>query len=138
MNIEVKISDLNKLYFLEIDTNKNVATIHSKINNDIKYDYHVEVKSKLLVEIVDELNNVKVDNEVISGKKALELSEDNRFKDVVKGIINSIKNKNLFLTITSLFSKFKSELKTDISISEIVKLILSETVDLDKWSLIIK
>jgi len=138
MNIEVKISDLDKLYFLEIDTNKNNATIHTKINDDIKYDYHVEVKSKLLVDIVDELNNVKVDNEVISGKKALELSEDNRFKDVVKGIINSIKNKNLFLTITSLFSKFKSELKTDISISEIVKLILSETVDLDKWSLIIK
>ena len=138
MNIEVKISDLDKLYFLEIDTNKNTATIYTKINDDIKYDYHVEVKSKLLVDIVDELNNVKVDNEVISGKKALELSEDNRFKDVVKGIINSIKNKNLFLTITSLFSKFKSELKTDISISEIVKLILSETVDLDKWSLIIK
>ena len=138
MNIEVKISDLDKLYFLEIDTNKNNATIYTKINDDIKYDYHVEVKSKLLVDIVDELNNVKVDNEVISGKKALELSEDNRFKDVVKGIINSIKNKNLFLTITSLFSKFKSELKTDISISEIVKLILSETVDLDKWSLIIK
>jgi len=138
MNIEVKISDLDKLYFLEIDTNKNNATIHTKINDDIKYDYHVEVKSKLLVDIVDELNNVKVDNEVISGKKALELSEDNRFEDVVKGIINSIKNKNLFLTITSLFSKFKSELKTDISISEIVKLILSETVDLDKWSLIIK
>ena len=138
MNIEVKISDLDKLYFLEIDTNKNNATIYTKINDDIKYDYHVEVKSKLLVDIVDELNNVKVDNEVISGKKALELSEDNRLKDVVKGIINSIKNKNLFLTITSLFSKFKSELKTDISISEIVKLILSETVDLDKWSLIIK
>lgn len=138
MNIEVRISDLDKLYFLEIDTNKNNATIHTKINDDIKYDYHVEVKSKLLVDIVDELNNVKVDNEVISGKKALELSEDNRFKDVVKGIINSIKNKNLFLTITSLFSKFKSELKTDISISEIVKLILSETVDLDKWNLIIK
>ena len=138
MNIEVKISDLDKLYFLEINTNKNNATIHTKIIDDIKYDYHVEVKSKLLVDIVDELNNVKVDNEVISGKKALELSENNRFKDVVRGIINSIKNKNLFLTITSLFSKFKSELKTDISISEIVKLILSETVDLDKWSLIIK
>ena len=134
INIEAKITDINKTFCVKIDTGKNRCTIYSKYDNT-NFDYHLQTQSSLLKDLVNELKDVQVDGVIINGDKALELTRDGHFEDVVKGIIRSIGKKNLFLTITSLFSKLKNKLKVDISINKIIKLILSETVDLEKWEM---
>ena len=134
INVEVKITDIQRTFFLKIDTSDNIATVYSSYDEPV-YDYHFEVNSTLLSDIVDELKDVKVDDHIIDGKTSLELSRQGRFVDVIKGIVRSIDSKNLFLTVTSLFTKLKKKVKTDVSIRKLLKLILSETIDLDKWQL---
>ncbi|MBO7675958.1 MAG: hypothetical protein J6S49_00355 [Erysipelotrichaceae bacterium] len=134
LNVEVKVKDVDRTFYVKIDTIKNSCTIYT-VFDEPKYDHHIETESSLLVDLVNELKDVEVDGKVIDGNKALELTVNDRFPDVLKGIIRSIGKKNLFLTITSLFSKLKKKLKTDIPINRIIKLIMSETVDLDAWNL---
>ncbi|MBP5280093.1 MAG: hypothetical protein J6Z03_06380 [Erysipelotrichaceae bacterium] len=134
LNVEVRVKDVDRTFYVKIDTIKNSCTIYT-VFDEPKYDHHIETESSLLVDLVNELKDVEVDGKIIDGNKALELTENDRFPDVLKGIIRSIGKKNLFLTITSLFSKLKKKLKTDIPINRIIKLIMSETVDLDAWNL---
>ena len=134
LNVEVKVKDVDRTFYVKIDTIKNSCTIYT-VFDEPKYDHHIETESSLLVDLVNELKDVEVDGKIIDGNKALELTENDRFPDVLKGIIRSIGKKNLFLTITSLFSKLKKKLRTDIPINRIIKLIMSETVDLNAWNL---
>ncbi len=134
LNIEVKITDTNKTYLLKIDTIKNLADIYGEY--EIRdFDYHFETQSILLIKLVDELGGIRVDDSKIDGKKALELTSQGKFIKVVKAIVKAIENRNLFMTITSLFRKLKKYIKTDLSFGDLVRLILSETIDLDKWKL---
>ena len=134
LNIEVKITDTNKTYLLKIDTIKNLADIYGEYDTD-DFDYHFETQSILLIKLVDELGGIRVDDSKIDGKKALELTSQGKFIKVVKAIVKAIENRNLFMTITSLFRKLKKYIKTDLSFGDLVRLILSETIDLDKWKL---
>ena len=131
MNIEAKITDINRTFHVSIDEDRNTMIIYTKPENP-EYDYHLVTESSLLSDIVNELGDVEVEGKIINGSRALELTRNGHFEDVVKGIINSIGKRNLFFTITSLFGKFKKKFKVDISVNRLVKLILSETVDLSK------
>ena len=134
INIETKIPDENRTFHVRIDTEKNDLSIYSNYD-DPKFDYHLTAESTLLSDLVDELKDVTVDGKTISGKQALELTKNGRFEDVVKGILRSFGKKNLFFTLTGLFSKFKKKLKTDIPLKDLIKIITSEAVDPEKWTM---
>ena len=134
INIETKISDEKKAFLVKIDTEKNDLSIYSKYD-DQKFDYHLTAESTLLSDLVDELKDVTVDGRIISGNQALELSKNGRFEDVAKGLLRSFGKKNLFFTLTCLFGKFKKKVKTDIPLKDLIKIITSEAVDPEKWTM---
>ena len=134
VNIETTISDENKTFLVRIDTEKNDLSIFSEYD-DQKFDYHLTAESSLLADVVNELKNVKVDGNIIDGAKALELTKSGRFEDVVRGILRAFAGRNLFFTLTGLFGKLKKKLKTDIPLNDLIKLVMSEAVDPDKWTM---
>ena len=134
VNIETKIIDEKKTFFVKVDTEKNALSIYSNYDEP-KFDYHIETYSSLLSDIIDYLRDVEVDGKVITGSAALMLTRECRFEDIIRGIIRSIGKKNLFLTVTGLFGKFKKKAKTDIPLNDMVKLIMSETVNPDSWTI---
>ncbi len=134
LNIEAKIKDTGKTFYVKIDTANNRLSIYRDFDRPA-FDHHLETESSLLVDLVNELKDVEVEGKIIDGNKALELTRSGHFPEVIKGIIRSIGKRNLFLTVTSLFARFKNKLKIDISVNKLIKLILSETIDLDKWEL---
>ena len=134
LNIEAKITDINRTFQVKIDTGKNTVLIFTK-PEDPEYDYHLTTESTMLSDLVDELKDVEVEGRIIDGNKALELARNERFEEVIKAIIRSIGKRNLFLTVTSLFGKFRNRLKIDLSINKLIKLIMSETIDIDKWEI---
>ena len=134
INIETKIPDENKTFFVRIDTEKNDLSIYSTYD-DQKFDYHLSAQSSLLADLVDELKDVMVDGKIISGSNALELTRAGDFEGVVRGILRSFGKKNLFFTLTGLFGKFKKKLTTDIPLKELIKIITSEAVDPEKWTM---
>ena len=107
LNIEAKITDINRTFQVKIDTNKNTVLIYTNLE-DPGYDYHLTTESTVLSELVDELKDVEVEGRIIDGNKALELARNGRFEEVIKAIIRSIGKRNL---------------------------IMSETIDIDKWEI---
>ena len=134
VNIETTISDENKTFIVRIDTQNNDLSIFSEYD-DPKFDYHLTADSSLLADVVNELKDVTVDGNVISGAKALELTKSGRFEDVVRGILRSFSKKNLFFALTGLLGKLKKKLKTDIPLNDLIKLVMSEAVDPEKWTM---
>ena len=135
-------------YFIELDTKANKAIINHIINKEFddndadnsiskmftkKPDYHFTFYSKTLVQIVDQLGGIYIDNKLVDGKKALEIARDERLEEVLNAILSAMSGKNTFLTLPGLLSTIKDSYTSDIPAMDIIKIVLSEVGDFDRW-----
>lgn len=130
--IDTELNNEEKL-FVEIDTLANRMKIYENLNDFPAADYHVKVKSDLLVNLVDQLGGIIVDNKKRNGKDTLKLLRENRIDAIVEAIGRAFSGKNLLLTLPSMLSSLNEYYSSDIPFMDIVKTILSEVNDLKDW-----
>ncbi|MBR4471647.1 MAG: hypothetical protein IKS54_10105 [Erysipelotrichaceae bacterium] len=130
--IDTELNNEEKL-FVEIDTLANRMKIYENLNDFPAADYHVKVKSDLLVNLVDQLGGIIVDNKKQNGKDTLKLLRENRIDAIVEAIGRAFSGKNLLLTLPSMLSSLNEYYSSDIPFMDIVKTILSEVNDLKDW-----
>lgn len=130
--IDTELNNEEKL-FVEIDTLANRMKIYENLNDFPAADYHVKVKSDLLVNLVDQLGGIVVDNKKRNGKDTLKLLRENRIDAIVEAIGRAFSGKNLLLTLPSMLSSLNEYYSSDIPFMDIVKTILSEVNDLKDW-----
>ena len=130
--IDTELNNEEKL-FVEIDTLANRMKIYENLNDFPAADYHVKVKSDLLVNLVDQLGGIIVDNKKRNGKDTLKLLRENRIDAIVEAIGRAFSGKNLLLTLPSILSSLNEYYSSDIPFMDIVKTILSEVNDLKDW-----
>lgn len=130
--IDTELNNEEKL-FVEIDTLANRMKIYENLNDFPAADYHVKVKSDLLVNLVDQLGGIIVDNKKRNGKDTLKMLRENRIDAIVEAIGRAFSGKNLLLTLPSMLSSLNEYYSSDIPFMDIVKTILSEVNDLKDW-----
>ncbi len=130
--IDTELNNEEKL-FVEIDTLANRMKIYENLNDFPAADYHVKVKSDLLVNLVDQLGGIIVDNKKRNGKDTLKLLRENRIDAIVEAVGRAFSGKNLLLTLPSMLSSLNEYYSSDIPFMDIVKTILSEVNDLKDW-----
>ena len=96
-------------------------------------DYHLKVKSDLLIKLVDQLGGIVIDNKTVNGKQTLKLFREKRLDDIVEAIGKALGGKNLLKTVPSLLNILSENYETDMPIMDIVKTILGEVNDLKDW-----
>ncbi|MBQ9425988.1 MAG: hypothetical protein IJU42_08610 [Erysipelotrichaceae bacterium] len=96
-------------------------------------DYHLKVKSDLLIRLVDQLGGIVIDGRTTDGKQTLLLFREKRLDDIVEAIGKALGGKNLLKTVPSLLSILSENYETDMPIMDIVKTILGEVNDLKDW-----
>ena len=121
--------------FVSIDTQANRMKIYENLTEE-KFpntDYHIRVKSDLLVNLVDQLGGIIIDNKKQDGKDTLKLLRENRIDAIVEAIGKAFSGKNLLLTLPPLLSSLGDYYSSDIPFMDIIKTVLSEVNDLKDW-----
>ena len=128
--------------FVKVDTVANRAVLYEiaedderdlKAIFDTEPDYHLIVRSDLLVQLVDQLGGIVIDKERIDGKKALKLFRESRLDDIIEATGKALDGKNLLKTIPSLLSLLKENYETDMPVMDIIRMVLGEVNDLRYW-----
>ena len=130
--IDTELNNQEKL-FVEIDTIANRMKIHENLKDLPISDYHIRIKSDMLVNLVDQLGGIVVDNQKRSGKDTLKLLRENRIDAIVEAIGKAFSGKNLLLTLPSMLSSLNEYYRSDIPFMDIIRTILSEVKDLNDW-----
>ena len=130
-------------FFGDFDTIANKGIIYQfnsdHFENDIKarfnktIDYHLNISSDFLTGLVDQLGGIEIDNKHIDAQTALEEFRNGNHIKVIEAIGNALPKKNLLLTIPSLLNALKGSYSTDLIITEVIKMALSEAGDLKDW-----
>jgi len=129
--------DIVQLKAGAIDEKKDSDAQMEKIFGE-RPSYHMEVLSDLLVDLVDQLGGIEVKGKQVDGKKAFEMADAGELDDVCDGVLRSLRKKNLLLTLPSLLSSLNANYRMDLSVGDLIKLVLSEVGELNDWKVSLK
>ena len=154
MNQEITIAgtlidkgDNDKAYyfFFDADTVANRGIVYQLPSNISDIDtyiaekfgkqplYKIVMLSDFFVRLVDEVGGITVNGKDINGQQAAQMIREGQYMPVVQGAFAKTKGMNLMFTVPSLLSKLSDTYRTNLSVMDAFKTIMSERKDFDKW-----
>jgi len=152
--IDDKNKDRDYHFYAKADTEENKAVLcylergFLKEGTDVdeqiekalneRPQYHLSVYASGLIRLVDTLNGIEIKNKEVNGEEALEMVKEGMLDEVASAILEKLRHSgNLLFLLPNLLNVLKDSYSTDLPLLEVIKTVLSEAGDLQKYDAVL-